>query len=196
MLVRQDDCCVECFLRSGYGVRFQKIGSSVVFVLQGGSIVVPVKIGYAILFQRFHQAFFCPVQNIETHKYDFLIGENQSGIGTFGYFSEYHAFIAHTIVAQVVPKPFVKGVQNLPKRDKMAFIIAFADGHEVFPETTYIQNLFFGERTAESGIDFFQVVNVGKKLSGIDHIFIYIVEVVEKGFSQWNKFIETLFLRT
>ena len=38
--------------------------------------------------------------------------------------------------------------------------------------------------------------NVGKKLSGIDHIFIYIVEVVEKGFSQWNKFIETLFLRT
>ena len=77
----------------------------------------------------------------------------------------------------------------------MALVVAFAYGHEVFPEAANVGYLLLGERTAEVGINLFEVVNVGKQLPGIGHILVYIVEVVEKRFAQRDKFVETLFLR-
>jgi hypothetical protein len=102
-----------------------------------------------------------------------------------------HAFVGTAFGVEVLMKPVVKFVKDLPKGSELAFVSPFGSGLEGGPETTYGFDLAGGEVTIIA-FDLPEVGDVTEEHTGVDEVFVDVIEVAEKHLSPINEIVESL----
>jgi hypothetical protein len=111
-------------------------------------------------------------------------------ISTVRYQTIGHAFVGTPFGFEVLVKPFVKFVKDLPKGTELAFVSPFGSGLEGRPKATYGFYLPEGEVTIIA-FDLTEVGNVTEKHPRVDKVFVDVIEVAEKHLSPINEIVES-----